>query len=269
MKNPPVRIGAHVSAAGGPWKAIQNAKKIGADCFQIFASNPRTWHVQSSSREEVKKFKDVLKKSGLGPVYLHSSYLPNLASGDDELWEKSVKNLSEQLKLCQLIGGRGLIFHLGSGTGDRATRISRAIKKVLKSVPGKSFLIMENSAGGGSKAGARLDEFKEIFRKSISARLKICIDTAHAFEAGESLEDFLNLSEAIVVHINDSKTNFGSNHDRHENIGQGRLGLMTFQKLLKDGLLYNKDWILEVPGFNGQGPDKKNVDILKNLFVVR
>jgi len=151
---------------------------------------------------------------------------------------------------------------------------------VLKNAPGKSQLIMENTAGGGQKVGADLDELGKIFKAVKSKRLKICIDTAHAFEAGliksysrqnikkffDDAENSFGVKNIIALHINDSKTPFNSHHDRHENIGEGYIGLKGFKDLAKEKRINNLAWILEVPGFKNEGPDKKNINILISCF---
>ncbi|MAF80116.1 hypothetical protein CL629_03500 [bacterium] len=277
-------IGAHVRAAGGLWTAIDNAKSIGAVCFQIFGASPRQWYAKIPSSEDVEKFRSELKKKKIGPVYLHAAYLVNLATPNRELLGKSIQNLSEHLKIAEMIGAEGLIFHPGSSKGMKS-RVSglnqeaRAIQKILKSVPGRTRLIIENTAGGGEKIGT-IEDIKYLYKKIESERVKICIDTAHAFEEGmiekytkakikkfiDEWDGAVGLKNIPVLHINDSKTVYESHHDRHENIGEGYIGIQGFRALAKEPRLQNKDWILEVPGFKNQGPDKKNIDIIKSCF---
>lgn len=282
MEHP--NIGAHVGAAGGLWNAVENARAIGATCFQIFGASPRQWRASMPRDAEIKKFKDALKKSGLGPVYLHAAYLINLASGDKELLKKSVENLTAHLKIAEALGAAGLIFHPGSWKGMKSkeeglTQEKEAIRAILKSVPGVSKLIIENTAGGGEKIGTR-EDIQYLYAKVKSKRVQACIDTAHAFESGmireytaKEIQAFLNAWDASVglenipvLHINDSKTAGASHHDRHENIGEGYIGKEGFKALAKERRLWNKDWILEVPGFTNEGPDKRNIDLLKACF---
>ena len=159
--------------------------------------------------------------------------------------------------------------------------------EVIKLSPGKTKLIMENSAGGGSKIGLTTDEIGAIYNlakkmdaKTTKNRIKICIDTAHAFGAGilekfskSELEKFkkdaeksFGLENIIVLHINDSKVPFDSKKDRHENLGEGHIGIKAFESLAKDEYFSKIPWLLEVPGFEKKGPDKKNIDIAKSLF---
>lgn len=283
MKRAPI-IGAHTSTAGGISKAISNGENIGANTIQIFGSSPQMWFTKFPDESEIRKFKEAKAKSSIVSVYLHASYLVNLASASEDIYKKSIKNLSEHLKIAELIDADGLIFHLGSSKGlKREEGLERevvAMKEVLKNIPGKSELIMENSAGGGDKIGFDISEVQYLFERVNSPRIKICFDTAHAFEAGmikeytkenvkklfDEWDVAVGLENLVALHINDSKTAFDSHHDRHENIGEGKIGLDGFGTLSKEKRLHDKSWILEVPGFEGNGPDKRNVDILKSFF---
>lgn len=278
-------IGAHVSAAGGAHHCFEHAKKIGAQSLQIFVASPRQWRVKEPDIKEVEKFKEAQKKSGLGPVFAHASYLVNLASVDNKKRHGGANNLVGHLKLVEAYGITGLIYHLGSSKGWTAEEAIDAqanmINKVIEQVPGKSYLIMENSSGGGDKLGATPEEIGKIFKKAKNKRLKVCLDTAHAFEAGQlksfskkELDEFVDRCDkafgwkhVVCIHLNDSKTEHGSFHDRHENIGKGHIGLKAFQNLAKHKAFKDLPWITEVPGFDGQGSDKKNMDIVKKLFV--
>jgi len=280
------KIGAHVSAAGGLYNVIENAKNIGAECIQIFGASPRQWYAKMPAKETVERFKSEIEKSKIGPVYLHASYLVNLATPMRGLLKKSIKSLTDHLAICSQIGAEGLIFHVGSGkdTIKKAALDQEilAMKKVLKGVPGSAQLIMENTAGGGKKIGT-VEDIAYLHKKVSSPRVKVCIDTAHAFESGmieeynpaevkklfDTWDEALGMENITVLHVNDSKTKSGSCHDRHENIGKGHIGLNGFKALAKEKRLKDKAWILEVPGFKGNGPDKKNVDILKSLFNQR
>ena len=277
-------IGAHVAAAGGLYHAIENAKAIGAEAIQIFGASPRQWYAKVPSDADVRKYAELLKESGVGAVYLHGAYLVNLASPDEGLRAKSIKNMTEHLKIAARIEADGLIFHVGSGKDMPKTeaikKILSGMKAILKAVPGKVMLVMENTAGGGQKIGSNPLEYGEIMSVLDSNRVKVCIDTAHSFEAGlieeytsPNIKRFLDewdrevgLENVVALHVNDSKTVFNSHHDRHENIGEGYIGLQGFKNLAKEKRLNHTAWLLEVPGFDNEGPDKKNVDILKACF---
>lgn len=277
-------IGAHVSASGGLYKAFENAKNIGADAIQIFGSSPQQWSVRLPKEENIKKFKQAHQESGNIPVFLHASYLANLASENEITRANALQSLTGHLKIADMIDARGLVFHIGSGKGQSkevtAELIIQGVKKILTSVPGKTQIILENSSAGGAKLGDSAQEIGMLLKKINSPRAKVCFDTAHAFEAGiikyespaeikkvfDEWEKEVGLENIVALHANDSKTLFESHNDRHENIGEGHIGLKGFQNLAKEKRLHNKVWLLEVPGFDDTGPDAKNVQILKSCF---
>lgn len=279
-------IGGHVSAAGGFYHAIENAERIGATAIQFFGASPRQWFAKMPDTESVEKYHDALKKSPVKAVYLHAAYLPNLAAASEESYKKSVKNLAEHLQIVKALGAQGLIFHMGSIssglTREQALeQTAKGMKEVLALVPGTTQLIMENSAGGGGKLGDTAKELGIIKKLVASDRVKVCIDTAHAFESGmmgpqvtpenvkkvfDEWDHEVGLENIIALHANDSKTAYNSHSDRHENIGHGEIGLAGFHALTAEKRLHHAAWILEVPGFDNEGPDKANVDILKKCF---
>lgn len=278
-------IGAHVSSAGGLWNAIDRAEAIGASCMQIFGASPRQWAATMPHAKDINRYTARLRASGIEPVFLHAAYLANLASPDTATVKKSIQSLSDHLRIAAMIGARGLVFHLGSGKEmpkERAmTQTVRAMQTILKDVSGAAELIMENSAGGGQKIGATIAEIGELRRRVGSPRVNVCFDTAHAFEAGiiasytprnikeffDAFDRLIGLDHLAVIHANDSKTLFNSHHDQHENIGEGYIGRKGFLALGKEKRIAHLPFILEVPGFAGGGPDKKNVDRLRSLLL--
>jgi deoxyribonuclease IV len=278
------KIGAHVSAAGGLHKAIENAQKIDANTIQIFGSSPRQWRVGLPDKKEINLFKEDIKKSNIGPVFLHAPYLVNIATPDDIIRDKSIINLIGQMKIAEAISAEGVIFHIGTRKDleikDALKKCSAAIKIILQKVPGKAKILIENNAGEGKKVGTTPEEIGIIIKQVKSDRVGICIDTAHSFESGiideyspkkikvffDTWEKEVGKNKIAVLHINDSKTLANSHHDRHENIGEGHIGLKGFKNLAKEKRILNIPWILEVPGFNNEGADKKNINLLKSLF---
>lgn len=277
-------IGGHVSAAGGVSNAIENGTQIGAECIQIFGSSPRQWFVRIPPQEEIERFKERHSKSSINEVFLHAPYLVNLASPLIASRKRSIGVMIGHMKIAEAIGATGLIFHVGSGgelPKEQALKETiRSMKEILKGAAGKTFLIIENSAGGGKKLASLPEDIGSIMEGIKSPRVKVCYDTAHAFEAGiikeyssraikkhfDLWDKTVGLSQIVAIHTNDSKTKFDSHHDRHENIGQGYIGLNGFKALAGEKRLWNKPWLLEVPGFKNEGPDKKNVDILRSCF---
>ncbi len=283
-------LGAHVSAArstssgrAGLVNAIDNGERIGAECIQIFGASPRSYAANLPSPEDVASLKERLKVSSIKSVYQHGAYLANLGSSDSLALRKSIANVTAHLQIANLIGSAGLIFHVGSPSGgDRQEALDRAagaMKEILKNVQGGAFLVMENS-GSVKKIGGSIADLEYLFKKVGDSRVKVCVDTAHSFEAGliesytpANIKKFFDEWDAAVglenipaLHINDSKTECDSQNDKHENLGEGFIGLAGFRALAREKRLNYTSWFLEVPGFDSEGPDKRNVDILKGCF---
>ncbi len=275
-------IGAHISVAGGLDKAVERAKKIDAECMQIFAGSPRRYEVSLLPKEKQKKYKKELQESGMFPIYIHASYLINLASDDEIIYKKSFQSLLNTLRFCDFIDGEGVVYHPGSpkkGNKEEAVkREIKAIKEMIEVFTGKSLIFLENTAGD-KKIGTDPDEIGFILKQVGSEKLKVCIDTAHSFQSG-NIEEFeqnqiekwvawwekkVGIENIHLLHINDSRTKQGSRNDKHANIGEGYIGRKGFLNLMKNKKLSNIPWILEVPGFDGKGPDKKNVQILRKI----
>ena len=283
MKNTPI-IGGHVSAVGGIDKAVINAQAIGAQTFQIHATSPRQWQVRVPDEKVVTTFLKEIAKSDIKSYYIHAPYLINLATVIPELLEKSYNNLKGNYEIGQLIHAKGVVYHLGSFKGwDKESALQQQIttvKKLLANVEFKGCsLLLENSAGGGDKLGVTVDELAVLINGIDDDRVGICLDTAHAYEAGiltydsdsiklffDEFDQKIGMHKLICLHVNDSKTEFESLHDRHDNLGEGFIGLEGFKALAKEERLFNVDWCLETPGFDGNGPDKENMEILKKCF---
>ena len=277
-----MKIGAHVRTAGGVDMAVDRAEEMGAETIQVFSGAPQAWRRKNYSEEEVAAFKARLEATGIGPVFIHGLYLMNFATDNPELLKKSQEALILEMNSAALIGARGVIFHLGShkGAGYEA-RVGQVIDQcgqVLQATPDDVWLILENSAGMGGAVGSKFAELGRIARESGSDRVKVCLDTQHSFAAGydvktregldAAMAEFdkeIGLDRLAAVHANDSKIEFGGGKDRHENIGEGFIGRDGFANLLSHAALADVPFLLEVPGFEGDGPDKANLDILKEL----
>jgi deoxyribonuclease-4 len=277
-----VRLGAHVSAAGGIDKAIERATAIGAYAIQIFGSPPQSLIPPKHTPEAIASFKSKAEAAGIGPVFLHAPYLINLASPRPHHVAVSVDSLVAALNLAGDLGAVGVIFHtgstLGAGFEEVAPRVVAALTEVLDRTPSSTKLIMENSAGAGGTVGDTPLEIGYFMKEVGSRRLATCLDTQHAFASGYDLTTDLGigtmiadwdreigLDRLVAIHANDSKVPQGSNKDRHENIGEGFIGRTGFKLLKKNEILAKLPWIIEVPGFAGNGPDKENLELLKSL----
>lgn len=283
-----MRLGAHQSIAGGLEKAIERVQNIGGNTLQIFSCSPRTWKSADVSNESVEIFKQKLKQSKIRPVFFHACYLINLADSGITA-QRSLKSLIDELKLAKKLGVTGSVVHIGSyktkneGVYDykkikteQYHILLKNIEYVLNHTPQNTSLILENS--GSKKIGYDICELGKIIKDVKDKRVKVCLDTCHLHAAGydittkEELDRFferfdtaVGMERLEVIHINDSKDPRGSFRDRHENIGEGKIGLSAFANLLNYKKLKNIPFIMETPGFDKKGPDKKNLNILKKL----
>lgn len=274
------RLGAHVG--GGLTSAIENTIVIGGNCLQIFAGSPRMWARSLWQEDVAKKFAELAIKNDLNPVYIHALYLTNLASDNSELVEKSIAALVMDMKNSAAINGAGVVLHIGShqgrGWANSRALVIKSIEEVLSKTPDNSFLLLENSAGQNGKIGS-LVELSDILNAIDSPRLKVCLDTAHAFEAGynfttiqgldiwlKEIGNTISFEKIELLHLNDSKTPLGSGRDNHQNIGDGYIGSDGLKRLINHPKLAKLPLILEVPGLEGMGPDKENIDRVKSLL---
>ncbi len=280
-KSDKLLLGAH--AKGGLKGAVSHAMEIGATPIQIFIGSPQTWKEPSPYPEEFSNFKRGVKDNSLGPVFVHGNYLVNLAANSPENLKKSVSNLHAALRLADRAGAAGLIFHAGSAgklpQREALERVVKCMADVLEDYTGDCRLLVEVCAGQGQTIGDNFDELAAILHAlDYDKKLGICWDTCHLFNAGYDVSTEKGLQRTVsefgdkigfqwlyAIHANDSKTPLGARRDRHENIGQGHIGEEGFARMLHHPLLRPLPWILEVPGFTANGPDKENIDILKRL----
>ena len=278
-----MKIGAHVSTAGGPVTCFDRAEALGAEAAQIFLTPPQQWRSSKVDEARAQAFRERAARSSCGPVFVHGVYLINLATADETNLSRSTSSLKSALTSCSQLGVRGVIFHIGShkGQGLEAVfhQICRACQEILAATPPDVLLILENSAGAGGTIGSRFPDLGRIIREVGSDRVKVCLDTQHAYAAGydvaaaEGLElamtEFereVGFDQLVAVHANDSKIELGGGRDRHENIGDGHIGLEAFRRILAHRAFKDVPFLLEVPGMDGKsGPDAPNVEILKRL----
>ncbi len=273
------RIGAHLSAAEGFPALFARAKEIGANALQLFSTSPRIWKPSELKEEDARTFRALAEECNIKPIYFHASYLINLAS-EEMTGGRSKTALINELHKAALLGVRGSIVHTGSFKGGKEDYwvVVGRIQEILDSTPEETFLILENS--GNRKIGVKLEELGEIIREVGSPRVRVCLDTCHLHAAGydirtkEKLDEFLGYFDKTVGkdrlevwHINDSRDPFGSFRDRHDNIGEGMVGNDVFKLLLNHPRMKAVPFIAETPGFDGNGPDKKNLDLLKSFIV--
>ncbi len=275
-------IGGHLSIAGGFKNALLNTKKIGGNSLQIFSTSPRNWNFTLPDVKEIEEFRILKNKFDINPVYFHASYLINLAD-NNYIGQRSVSTFIKELILAEKMGIKGTIIHLGSfklknkkPSNEQYNILFENIQKVLANTPKKTLFIIENA--GNKKIGYTLEELGFIVKALNHPRLKICLDTCHLHASGydlststsfneylQNFEEQIGLDKLEVFQINDSKDTRGSSRDRHENLGEGQIPPNTFHLLFNDYRTKDLPFILETPGFDGKGPDKKNIEIMKNL----
>jgi deoxyribonuclease-4 len=272
-----LHIGAHVSIAGGFLRAAERAAAIGATAIQMFSSSPHEWGHGKEDPKDIAAFRAYADGHHIAPRYFHASYLLNLAD-EGRIGKASATTLVKELTLAPKLGVAGSVVHVGSWKGGAPDydRLAAVIRDILKRTPRETLFIMENS--GTRKIGLTLQDIGELAKRVTSERFKVCLDTCHLFTAGydirttAALDAFLKefdatigLSRLELWHVNDSRDPFGSFRDRHENIGEGAIGLSPFRALVNHPKIKKFPLVLEVPGFEGVGPDAKNVGILKGL----
>jgi len=277
-----MKIGAHVSASGGISKAVGRGVEIGCETIQIFGSSPQSWAFKPVPDSEIDAFRQSASESGLGPVFLHAIYLINMGTADQASLAKGINSLINYMTLAADIGAGGIIFHPGSHKGAGYDAIFEqaveSIKRVLDRSPEGPYLCLENMAGMGQHIGAKLRELGDIIKAVDNPRLRICLDTQHSFAAGYDLrtqegvdmmmaefDETIGVDKLAAVHANDSKQPCGSGVDRHDNIGEGLIGEAGFEAIMGHPAFRHVPFFLEVPGFEGKGPDQRNIDILKNI----
>ena len=277
-----MKIGAHVSTAGGISKAVGRGVEIGCEALQIFGSSPQGWAFKPVPGDEVEAFRQEMTEAGMGPVFLHAIYLINLGTAKEDVLAKGVQSLINYMGLASAIGAAGVIVHPGShgGAGYEAIfpQVVSSIRTVLENSPEGPALALENMAGMGQHIGAKFSDLGRVLEAIDSPRLKVCLDTQHCFAAGYDMatregidamiaefDGEVGVSNLLAVHANDSKRPLGSGVDRHDNIGDGFIGEDGFAAIMGNPAFHDTPFLLEVPGFEGKGPDQQNIDILKKI----
>jgi len=260
-------IGAHVSAAGGVENAPVNAHAIGATAFALFTKNQRQWIAPPLTPKSIDLFKERCEEFGYKPnmILPHDSYLINLGNPDKEALQKSRDAFVDEMKRCEQLGLDRLNFHPGSHLGkiseeESLRLIAESINLALQETS-SVITVIENTSGQGSNLGFKFEHFKYIIDLVVDkARVGVCIDTCHAFTAGYDLQSKEGFSKAFSdfekivgfkylkgMHLNDTKKGLGSRVDRHENLGEGLLGIDTFHWIMTDSRFDEIPLILETP----------------------
>ena len=274
------RLGAHVSTQGGVDTAPGRGTAIGASAIQVFTKTPKQWREPVMSPETAAAVREALGASGVRAVVSHDSYLINLASPDPVLKARSADSFVAELVRCEALGIEAVVSHPGNYMDDREAGLHRnaeAIGECLARVPGRVRVLLETTAGTGTALGSTVEELariRELVPAPYRVRVGFCADTCHMFAAGYDLagdfdgvwarwDDVAGLEHLGCLHLNDSKTPFGSRRDRHELIGEGSLGPEPFRRIMTDPRFARIVKVIETP--KGDEPATQDRRMLTRL----
>lgn len=279
-----MKLGAHVRAGGGVWSAVEHGLDLGAESIQFFAGSPRTWKPMIYKEADAARFRELRAGSPITFSVIHSVYLINLATASDDFYEKSVTALAGAVAAAEQLGVEAVVNHTGSHQGIGfdvgLERVRSALRRVLDEVgDSKVRLLIENTAGAGGTMGVNFEEIAQIIHcVDDDPRIGVCLDTCHLYAAGydvateEGLEATLATFNAtigrerlVLIHLNDSMVPLRSNRDRHANIGDGLIGLDGFRRIINHPAFAELPGILEVPGYEGHGPDLRSMELVRSL----
>ncbi|MBI3318901.1 MAG: deoxyribonuclease IV [Candidatus Omnitrophica bacterium] len=280
-----VRLGAHMSIAGGFERSIERGLKVGCDTVQIFSKSNNQWAARPIQADEAARFRQAAKESGITPVFAHDSYLINVGSPKPDLLEQSREALRVEVERATTLGLAFVVMHpdshTGSGEEPALKRIAESVAWVLEKTKGSSVKILyENAAGQGSNVGHRFEHLAGLLKwTGHPDRLGICLDTCHLFSAGYDLrtkaayeatfqefDRIVGLKKIQAIHLNDSVKDLGSRVDRHEQIGIGKIGLEGFRCLMNDARLSRVPMVLETPKDEECTEDVMNLKVLRGLI---
>ena len=279
------RIGVHLGTAGGASNAVERARELGANTFQIFSSSPRMWRAPKVDPKQAERMRELRAKLDVGPLVIHTSYLVNVCSQSEEVREKSVAAFRGEVERALVLGAEYLVLHPGSWKGltrEEGLKLAAdSIKRAIEGLPwqGTGFhILIENTAGAEFSLGGSFEQVAELVtRLKPAAPVGVCLDTCHTHVAGYDLvsaEGYRDTMEQVgatvgfeavrVWHCNDAKAARGSKLDRHEHIGQGTMGIEPFRRLLNDVRFAHAAFIAETP-VDEPGDEERNVRVLKSL----
>lgn len=284
-------FGSHLSIAGGLTSALDEARALKLGCVQIFTKNQQQWRVRPLETAQIAAFRDGVHALGWSPQHVvsHASYLINLASPDDALWQKSIDLMEEEIRRCDQLGIAFLVHHPGSFTTSTLEqgldRITRAYVELMRRTEKLSVVsCLENTVGGGGTIGRTFDELGGLCDRIVQAtgradRVGTCIDTCHAHAGGydlstpggaqamlDELDRHVGMARVRVLHVNDSKAKAGSRLDRHEHIGKGTIGIEGFRPVVNHPVLGLRPKILETPKGSSPGGTNHDTANLRRLY---
>ncbi|PNR97032.1 deoxyribonuclease IV [Petrotoga sp. 9PWA.NaAc.5.4] len=280
-----VKIGAHMKISKGFRVVPEASVNIGGNTFQIFTHSPRSWKIIKIDEKDINDFKNNMKKYNINfeDALVHSSYLINLASPKEDIWENSINTMIEEIKFTEKLGITHYNFHPGShlGKGEEygIKRIIEALNRVFKEIENtKVIVLLENVAQKGGNIGYSMQQLGEIIHNSgLENRLGITYDTCHGFDSNydireksevqrllDDIEEYVGLEKLKMIHLNDSKYELGAGKDRHEFIGQGNIGIKGFETFLSFEEILKLPLLLETPGDDAE--HAKDIEVIKEIL---
>lgn len=280
-----MKLGSHMSSAGGVDKALLRGQKIGCQTIQLFTKKNNLWKAPQITEEERSLFFANIKQTGISPVVAHDGYLINLGTPHEENLKKSLEAFIDEIKRAETLNIPYLVMHPGShlNSGEEAglKRIAANLNTALKQTKdARVIILLETTAGQGTNLGYKFEHLAEMIALiNNKKRIGVCLDTCHIFAAGYDIRDKQSYTDTIkkfdtvigldklkVIHLNDAKKDLGSKVDRHEHIGKGAIGLGGFKLLLNDERLKEVPLILETPKDKEMIEDIENLRVLKSLL---
>lgn len=278
-----MRLGAHVSVAGGKYKALERGSSIGCETIQIFIRNVRAWASKPLKKEDVREFLKYKSNYEIWPIMSHNSYLINLAGTEKEKLDKSYDAMLDELNKADLLELQYINMHPGNKNKDESDddalkRIVNQLNKLIEENKGsKVKILLETTAGQGNDIGYSFEHMARIIDEiETKKRIGITFDTCHSFAAGydfttkekyeqiwDEFDEIIGLEYLYAFHLNDSLNELGSQIDRHEHIGQGKIGLKPFSFFVNDKKFVDHPGILETP--DGLKMFEINLNKLKEL----
>lgn len=281
-----MKFGAHMSTAGGVWRALARGRAVGCEVVQVFVKNNMQWRGPPYSPEALARWTQERAASRFDAVFAHAGYLINLAAPPSPKRDQSLQSLIQEIELASALELPFLVLHPGAHLGQGETvglqQVVAGLDEVFRATKKSSVRIaLENTAGQGSCLGHRMAHLAAILdRAGASRRLGVCLDTAHLFAAGhdvrtpkgwtavvDELDALIGVRQVLAFHLNDSKTELGSRVDRHAGIGQGKIGREGFRHIVNDPRFKRHPGCLETPKSDDLHEDVENLAILRSLVT--
>ena len=260
---------------------VERQSEIGGNCGQLFVGSPRTWSVSSYTSSDGEAFRTLREESDQHPYAVHATYLINLATPKDDLWERSLECLQAELGAAETLGVEYVVFHPGAHTGSGREagmeRVSAGLDRL--DIPSGVRLLLENTAGAGTTLGVSFDELARMMNETERSdeELGVCVDTCHAHAAGYELrtgagmketiaeiEDAIGLGTVHLLHCNDSKDELGARSDNHQHIGEGEIGEEGFRRVVNEPAFAELPMVIETPK-DDEESDPTNIALLRRL----